>query len=168
MGAESAAGGRPPLAWEKLATAAQVAGIAAGILAMGSGQLMWRIALDTLLAPDGAWSPLPNSLTTWNELPFLAPAGAGALAAIAALTLRGRARWLRHPQIGLWLLTLASSIHIAATCDPFTGPGPLRGPLAVGDAPAVIPIALLTLSRPARKAAGTAAVPEASRTLGRR
>jgi hypothetical protein len=40
MSTESAAGGRLPLAREKRATAAQAAGIAAGILAMGSGQLM--------------------------------------------------------------------------------------------------------------------------------
>jgi hypothetical protein len=150
---ESAAGGRLPLARETRAAAAQAAGIAAGILAMGSGQLMWGIALYTLLAPDGVWSPLPNSMTIWNELPFLAPAGAGTLVAIVALTVRGRARWLRYPQIGLWLLTLASSIYVAATCDPFTGLGPLCGPLAVGDVPVIITIVLLTLSRPSRQAA---------------
>jgi hypothetical protein len=147
---ETAAGGRLPLAREKLATAAQVAGIAAGILAMGSGQLMWRIALDALLALDGVWSPAPSSMTTWNALPFLAPAGAGALVALVALTLGGRARWLRYPQIGLWLLTLASSIYIAAACEHLAGLGPLCGPLAVGDVPVVITIVLLALSRPAR------------------
>ncbi len=38
--------------------------------------------------------------------------------AVAALTLRGRACWLRYLQIGLRLLTLASSVYIADTCAP--------------------------------------------------
>ena len=76
----------------------------------------------------------------------LAPAGAGALAAVLALALRGRARWLRYLQIGLWLLTLASSAYIADTCAPLIGLAPLYGPLAVADISAVAAIALLTLS----------------------
>jgi hypothetical protein len=147
----SAADGRPPPTWAKRATAAQVVAIAAGVLAMASGLLMWRTLAYTTMDPETGASFFPNSITTWSELLSVAPAGAGALVAVAALTLRGRARWLRYPQIGLWLLALASSVYIAETCAPFTGLGPLYGLLAVGDIPGVVAIALLTLSlrRPA-------------------
>jgi hypothetical protein len=41
--AESSAGGRLPLTWAKSATVAQVVAIPAGVLAMASALLMWRI-----------------------------------------------------------------------------------------------------------------------------
>lgn len=75
----------------------------------------------------------------------VAPAGARVLVAVVALTLRGRARWLRYLQIGLWHLALASSVYIAGTCAPLIGLGPLFGPLVVGDI-SVVTIVLLTLT----------------------
>jgi hypothetical protein len=148
---ESAAGGRLPLTGAKWATVAQVAAIAAGVIAMACGLLMWRILAYTTMDPESGASFFPDSITRWNALLSVAPAGAAALAAVVALTLRGRARWLRYLQIGLWLLALAGSIYIAETCAPFTGLGPLYGPIVVGDIPGVVTIALLTLSlrRPA-------------------
>ncbi len=148
---ESAAGGRLPLTRAKWATVAQVAAIAAGVLAMASGLLMWRIVGYTAANLDTGVSFEPNSITNWSVLLSLAPAGAGALAAVLALTLRGRARWLRYLQIGLWVLTLASSAYIADTCAPLIGLGPLYGPLAVADISAVAAIALLTLTLSLRR-----------------
>ena len=77
---------------------------------------MWRIVGYTAPNLGTGVSSEPNSITNWSVLLSVAPAGAGALVAVAALTLRGRARWLRYLQIGLWLLTLASSVYIADTC----------------------------------------------------
>jgi hypothetical protein len=150
---ESAAGGRPPPTRAKRATAAQAVAIAAGVIAMASGLLMWRTLAYTTMDPETGASFWPSSITTWSELLSVAPAGAGALVAVVALTLRGRARWLRYLQIGLWLLALASSVYIADTCAPFTGLGPLYGPLVVGDIPGVVTVVLLTLSlrRPASR-----------------
>jgi hypothetical protein len=133
--------------WAKSATVAQVVAIAAGILAMASEVLMWRDVGYTLAVYASSANPVPER----GYLLSFAPAGAGVLVAIVALTLRGRARWLHYPQIGLWILTLASSVYIAHVGAPVTGPGPLYGPLLVGDIPGVITIALLTLNlrRPA-------------------
>ncbi|HEY6790497.1 MAG TPA: hypothetical protein VI365_24645 [Trebonia sp.] len=71
--------------------------------------------------------------------------------AVVALALRGRARWLRYLQIGLWLLELASSVYIVNACAPVIGLGPLLGLLAVGDVSGVVTVVVLTLSlrRPA-------------------
>jgi hypothetical protein len=44
---DGAAGGRPPRTWAKRATVAQVVAIAAGVLAMASGLVMWRIVAYT-------------------------------------------------------------------------------------------------------------------------
>jgi hypothetical protein len=150
---ESAVGGRLPLTWAKWAFVAQVVAIAAGVLAMASGLLMWRIVGYTAANLDTGVSFEPNSITNWSVLLSVAPAGAGALVAVVALTLRGRARWLRYLQIGLWLLALASSVYIADTCAPLIGLGPLYGPLVVGDISGVVTIVLLTLSlrRPASR-----------------
>ena len=82
----------------------------------------------------------------------VAPAGAGALVAVVALALRGRARWLRYLQIGLWLLALASFVYITANpCGPLVGLGPVFAPLFVGDISGVVSVVLLTrsLRRPA-------------------
>ena len=91
---------------------------------------MWRIVLYTAMYPDTGASFLPNSITSWSMLLSVTPAGAGA---VAALTLRGRAGWLRDPQVGLWRWP---AVYIAD----------------VGDIPGVITIVLLTLSlrRPVR------------------
>jgi hypothetical protein len=142
---EGGAGGRLLPTWANSASVAQVVAIAAGILALASEVLMWRDVGYTLAVYASSANPVPAR----GYLLSFAPAGAGVLVAIAALTLRGRARWLHYPQIGLWLLTLASSIYIAHVAAPITGP--LYGPLLVGDIPGVISIALLTLSlrRPA-------------------
>ena len=150
-GPKIAAGGRLPFTPVKRATVAQVAVITAGVLAMASGQLMWRILGYTAANLSTGVSFEPKSITTGRVLLSLAPAAAGALAAIVALALRGRARWLRYLQIGLWLLTLASSAYIADTCAPLIGLAPLFWPIAVADISAVGAIALLTLSasRPA-------------------
>jgi hypothetical protein len=150
---ESATGGRLPLTWAKSATVAQVVAIAAGVLAMASGLLMWRIVGYTAANLDTGVSFEPNSITKGSVLLSVAPAGAGALVAVVALTLRGRARWLRYLQIGLWLLALASFVYIADTCATLIGLGPLSGPLAVGDISVVAAIVLLTLSlrRPASR-----------------
>lgn len=150
---ESAAGGRLPLTGAKWATAAQVVAVAAGVLAMASGLLMWRIVGYTAANLATGVSFEPNSITNGSDLLSVTPAGAGALVAVAALALRGRARWLRYLQIGLWLLALASSVYIVNTCAPFTGLGPLSGPLAIGDISGVVAIVLLTLSlrRPASR-----------------
>jgi hypothetical protein len=144
----SAVAGRLLPTWAKSATGAQVVAIVAGILALASEVLMWRDVGYTLAVYASSANPVPER----GYLLSFAPAGAGVLVAIVALTLRGRARWLHYPQIGLWLLALASSIYIAHVAAPVTGPGPLYGPLLVGDIPGVITIALLTLNlrRPAR------------------
>ena len=150
---ESAVGGRLPRTGAKGATVAQVVAIAAGVLAMASGLLMWRIVGYTAANLETGVSFLPNSITNGNVLLSVAPAGAGALVAVAALALRGRARWLRYLQIGLWLLALASSIYIGNICAPFTSLGPLSGPLAVGGVAGVVTVVLLILSlrRPASR-----------------
>ena len=150
---ESASGGQPVLTGAKSATTAQVVAIAAGVLAMASGLLMWRIVGYTAANLATGVSFLPNSLTNGSDLLSVAPAGAAALVAVVALALRGRARWLRCLQIGLWLLALASSVCIVNICAPFTGLGPLVGPLVVGDVAGVVAVVLLTLSlrRPASR-----------------
>lgn len=108
--------------------------------------LMWRTLADTMWNPATGASYLPDWVTMPRELLSAAPAGAGVLVAVAGLALRGRARWLRYLQIGLWLLALADSGFIADTFAPFTGLEPLYGPIIVGGISGVIAVALLTLS----------------------
>ncbi len=119
---------------------------------MASGLLMWRIVGYTADLGTGV-SFEPSSITNWSVLLSVAPAGAGMLVAVAALALRGRARWLRYLQIGLWLLALASSVYIVDTCAPLIGLGPLYGLLVVGDISGVAAIVFLILSlrRPASR-----------------
>jgi hypothetical protein len=150
---ESAAGGRLPRTGAKWAAVAPVVPIAAGVLAMASGLLMWRIVAYTAVNLATGVSFEPGSITTWSVWLSVAPAGAAALVAVAALALRGRARLLCYLQIGLWLLALASSVYIVSACAPLTSLGPLLGPLAAGDIPGVATIALLTrsLRRPASR-----------------
>jgi hypothetical protein len=150
---ESAAGGRLPLTWANSATVAQVVAIGAGVLTMASGLLMWRIVGYTAANLSTGVSFEPNSITNWSVLLSLAPGGSGALVAVIALALTGRARWLRYLQIGLWLLALAGLVYIADTCAPLIGLGPLYGQLAVGDISGVVTIVLLTrsLRRPASR-----------------
>lgn len=147
--AESAAGAQLTFTAARRVTVAQVVTIAAGILAVASGLLMWRDVAYTMMDGETGVSFLPSSVTTWRELLSVAPAGVGALVAVVALTLRGRARRLRYLQIGLLVLALAGSIYIADACAPFAGP--LYGLLVLGDVPVVVAILLLTLSlhRPA-------------------
>lgn len=142
--AESADGGQLAFTGARKATVAQVVAIAAGVLAMACGLLMWRDLAFTTMDGETGVSYFPSSITTWGELLTVAPAGAGALVAVVALTLRGRARWLRYLQIGLLLLALAGSIYIALTCAPFAGP--LYSLLVVGDIPVVVAIWLLAVS----------------------
>jgi hypothetical protein len=113
---------------------------------------MWRVLGDTMWNPEtGASFPLPGWFTMRRELLSVAPAGAGVLAAVAGLALRGRARWLGYLQIGLWLLALASLVCITDAIAPFTGLEPLYGLIIVGGAAGVVAVTLLTLSlrRPA-------------------
>ena len=154
---ESVAGGPLPTG-VKWAAVAPVVPVAAGVLAMASGLLMWRDVGFTAVNLATGVSFVPGSITTRDELLSVAPAGAGALVAVVALALRGRARWLRHLQIGLWLLALASSVCIVNACAPFTSLGPLLVPLAIGDIPAVVTIVTLTLT--------TCAVPPAASRAG--
>lgn len=148
----SVAGGRLLPPWARSAAVAQVVGIAAGFLALACGLVMWRDVGYTMAVYNSPWSfPLPATTPTDEQLAVV-PAAAAMLVALVALALRGRARWLHYPQIGLWLLVLASSIYIARACAPVTGTGMLYGPLLAGDVPVVVTVALLTLSlrRPAR------------------
>lgn len=139
---ESAAGGRLPQTGAERAVGAQVVAVAAGILAMACGLLMWRDVGYTAANLGTGVSFVPDSITVWGAELSVAPAGAAALVAVVGLALRGRARWLRFLQIGLWLLALASSVYIAGACAPFTDPGPL----AVGDTAGVVAVVLLALS----------------------
>jgi hypothetical protein len=149
---ESVAGGPLPTG-VKWAAVAQVVAIAAGVLAMACGLLMWRDVGYTAVNLATGVSFEPDSITMWDVWLSVAPAGAAALVAVAGLALRGRARWLRYLQIGLWLLALASSVYIVNACAPFTSLGPLLGPLAVGDISGVVAIVRLTrsLRRPASR-----------------
>ncbi len=143
---ESAAGGPLPTG-VKWATVAPVVPIAAGVIAMACGLLMWRVLPFTLWNPaTGASFPLPGWFTTSRELLSVAPAGAGVLVAVAGLALRGRARWLRYLQIGLWLLALASFVFITEALAPFTGLEPLYGLIIVGGAAGVVAVGLLARS----------------------
>jgi hypothetical protein len=148
---ESAAGDRLPPAGVQRATGAQIVSAVAGVIAMACGLLMWRILGNTMWNPATGASFLPGWFTTQRELLSVAPAGAGVLVAVTGLALRRRARWLRYLQIGLWLLALASFVYITETIAPFTGLGPLYGPIIVGGVAGVVAVALLTLSlrRPA-------------------
>ena len=130
----------------KPATGTQVAALAAGLLAMVCVQLMWRDLGYTASNLSTGVSFEPDSITDWSVYLPLAPAGAEALVAVVALTLRGRARWLRYLQIGLWLLALAGFGYITAICAPLVGLGPVSPPLVAGDIAGVVTIALLTLS----------------------
>lgn len=147
---ESAAGGRLPPAEVQRATGVQVLAIVAGVISMACGLLMWRTLADTMRNPATGASFLPDWVTMPRELLSAAPAGAGVIVAVTGLAL-GRARWLRYLQIGLWLLALASSVYITGTLAPFTGLGPLYGPIIVDGISGVAAIALLTVSlrRPA-------------------
>ena len=148
---ESAAGGPLPTG-VKWANIAPVVPIAAAVIAMACELGMWQILGDTVWNPEtGATFPLPGWFTTRWELLSVAPAGAGVLVAVAGLALRGRARWLLYLQIGLWLLTLASSVAITEALAPLTGVGPLYGLIIVGGVAGVVAVALLTrsLRRPA-------------------
>jgi hypothetical protein len=124
----------------------QVVAIGAGVLAMASALLMWRIVGYTAANLGTGVSFEPSSITNWGVLLSVAPGGAGALVAVVALTIRGRARWLRYLQIGLGLLAPASSVYIVGACAPLIGLGPLVAPLAVGDISGITAIVLLTLS----------------------
>jgi hypothetical protein len=137
---------QPDLARVKWAAVAQVVVLIAGFLTLVSAGLMWRIVGYTAMNPNTGVSFLPGSMTGWSEQLSFAPAQAWVLVAVVALVLRGRARWLRYPQIGLCLLALASSVYIAGACAAFTGLGVLYGPLAVGDVSGAIAIVLLALS----------------------
>jgi hypothetical protein len=145
-GGASTAGGQLPLGWLKSATVAQVVAVAAGILAMVSWIVMRRIILSTLVnRATLSWLPWKDQ---WHPVTY---AGAGVLVAIVALLLRGRARWLHYPQIGLWLLVLAESWTVADD-GLETGIRGVPAWLVAGDVPGVIAIVLLALSlrRPAR------------------
>ena len=133
------------------AACAQVVAIVAGVIVVAGEFLPYRIVGYTTMNPGTGASWWPNSITLWSERLALAPACAVVLAAVAGLALRGRARWLRYLQIGLWLLALASSVYITGTCAPFTGLAVLYGPIIVCGVAAVVAVALLTLSlrRPA-------------------
>jgi hypothetical protein len=141
----------PRTARAKPATGTQVAAIVAGFLAMACGLLMWRDLGYTASNLSTGVSFEPDSITNRTVWLSVAPAGAGALVAVVALALRGRARWLRYLQIGLWLLALASFVCITATCGPLVGLGPVFAPLFVGDIAGVVAVVLLTrsLRRPA-------------------
>lgn len=91
-----------PLAWGRLAVAAQVASIVAGVLAILSYYFIQDFCHRYALGYD------PVSLATVS--PYIGAAGAAMLAALAALALRGRARRLAYPQLALWLIPLAGSI----------------------------------------------------------
>ena len=143
---ERAAGGRLPPAGVRWATGAQVVVIVAGVIAMACVLLMWRNLGETMWNPATGASFVPGWFTGPRQLLSVAPAGAGALAAVAGLALKGRARWLCYLQIGLWLLTLASSVYLTETFAPFTGLGLLYGPIIVGGIAGVVAVALLTLS----------------------
>jgi hypothetical protein len=148
---ESAAGGPLPTG-VKWPVGAPVVPLVAGVIAMACTLLMWRALGDTLSDPaTGASFPLPGWFTTRGELLSVAPASAGVLVAVAELALRGRARWLRYLQIGLWLLALASFVCIARALAPFTGLEPLYPLIIVGGAGGVVAVALLawSLRRPA-------------------
>lgn len=82
---------------------------------------MWRNLGDTMWNPDTGVSYLPGWVSVAREMLSVAPAGAGVLAAVAGLALRGR--WLRYLEIGLWLLTLGSFVYMARVLAPFTGLG---------------------------------------------
>jgi hypothetical protein len=129
----------------------QVAVLAAGFIALACVWIMWRDFGDIMGNLATGASFLPHWYTWPRELISAAPAAAGVLTAVAGLGLRGRARWLRYLQIGLWLLALASSLGITAAFAPFSGLAPLYGPIIVGGSCAVVSVALLTLSlrRPA-------------------
>lgn len=148
---ESAAEDRLPTAGVRWATGSQVVAIIAGVIAMACVLLMWRNLGETMWNSATGASFVPEWFTVPRELLSVAPAGAGVLAAVAGLALKGRARWLRCLQIGLWLLALASSVYITETFAPFTGLGLLYGPITVGGIAGVVAVALLTLSlrRPA-------------------
>lgn len=90
---------------------------------------MWRNLGDTMWNPDTGVSYLPGWVSVAREMLSVAPAGAGVLAAVAGLALRGR--WLRYLEIGLWLLTLGSFVSMARVLAPFTGLGLLYGPVVV-------------------------------------
>ena len=143
---ESATGDRLPPGGKHRATRAQVVAIVAGVIAMACVALMWRTLGDTMGNLETGVSYLPGWATTGRELLCVAPAGAGVLVAVAGLALRGRARWLRYLQIGLWLLALASFIYIAETFAPFTGLDPLYGPIVVNGVAGVVAVAYLALS----------------------
>jgi hypothetical protein len=148
---DSADRGQLPVIGAKGATVAQVVAIAAGVLAMAGAVLMWRVLGYTAANLSTGVSFEPSSITNGSVLLSEAPGGAGALVAVVALALRGRARWLRYLQIGLGFLALAGFVYIAGTCAPLIGLWPLYGPLAVGEISAVAAIVLLTrsLHRPA-------------------
>ena len=145
----AAAGGRLPRTGAERATGAQVVAVAAGILAMACGLLMLRDVGYTAANLGTGVSFVPDSITVRGAELSVALAAAAALVAVVGLALRGRARWLRFLQIGLWLLALASSVYIAGAPAPFTSPGPL----VVGDIAGVVAVVLLTLSlrRPASR-----------------
>ena len=149
---ESAAASRPPFTGVKQAIVAQVVAIAAGVLAMASALLIWRDLGYTAANLGIGVSFEPSSITNEDVLLSVVPGGVQALVAVVALALWGRARWLRYPQIGLWLLTLAGLVYIGATCSPLIGLGPFGLPLAVGDIAVIA--ALVLLIRSLRRSAG--------------
>ena len=79
-----------------------MASIVAGVLAILSFYYIQDFCHRYALGYD------PVSVATVS--PFIGAAGAAMLAALAALALRGRARWLAYPQLALWLIPLAGSI----------------------------------------------------------
>jgi hypothetical protein len=137
-GPASVPGGRHPLAWAGSAAVAQVMAILAGILAMAGGIEDFRILREPGLSY--AWTDQPANV--WV-------AGAGLLVAVVALTLCGRARWLRYPLIILWVCELASSTAFTGLVLLFS-PSAIVPPalawLAVGDAAVLISLVALVLS----------------------
>lgn len=136
---------RQPAGLTRLTIAAQVVSIAAGIAAIISAYALGRKYNNVQYFAAGSTTTAKLFLILCLVVPF-----AGIIAAVAALSLRGRVRWPGYVQIASWIAVLACGVAVFSTTravfDFLADRKGLVGILLAGDIPVVIAIALLALS----------------------
>jgi hypothetical protein len=130
---------------------AQLVSIIAGIIAIVTAN---KLGSDYIHNFTYSYYSGSHNLTAATISPLIVAAGAGILAAVMALALRGRARWLTFVQIILWLVVIGGSVLVYFSSRPvfkYVGQtGKLLELVLVAGIPAVVAIVFLaaTSGRP--------------------
>jgi hypothetical protein len=134
-------------AWKTLFVAAQVVCVVAGVLAIISANMLGsRYIFDF----NNSYYSGKHYLTAATISPYIVAAAAGILAALVALALMGRARWLTWLQIVLWLVVVGGAVlayFSARSVYEYVGQtGKLTGLVLLGGIPAVVAIIFLAIT----------------------